>query len=393
MENSWEEMLDCVDADNRPVDPQPRFLCHGNPALTHRVVHLIVVDGSGRILAQRRSLTKDIQPGKWDTSVGGHLTPGEDVADAARRECMEEIGIIPETMTLLHSYLWVSDMESEDVTTWLVCSNGPFTHDPLEIDQLAFFDPATLTQMAVEGKLTPNFRFELALYRDWCAGVSPSAYRYPIQQIIECRACPRLSAFRESVKPAPRHALERYWNRPVPGFGDLRARVVIVGLAPGAHGANRSGRPFTGDFAGDVLYRSLHALGLSSHASPVKRGDGLNLTDVFITNAVKCVPPDNRPLPDEMTRCSQWLQSEFAALSNVKVILTLGALAFKTVFRMLNPGIRGSHVFHHAEVYQLEHGLPVIVACYHPSRRNINTGIVTQAEIDRVVALAYHLAK
>ncbi len=385
------EYLVCVDADGRLLEPRLRSECHGNPALTHRVVHVLVTDASGRILAQKRSASKDIQPGKWDTSVGGHLDPGESPLDAARRECREELGIQPESFPPLHNYLWLSDLESEDVTTFLAQSEGPFGCAPDEIDRVAFFDFDTLERMAKSGELTPNFRYELSLYQSSLAGRTPTLLRYPIQSILGCNACPRLARFRSSIQPDRHHAGAAYWNRPVPGFGDPAARLAIVGLAPGAHGANRTGRPFTGDYAGEILYRALHAIDRSNRPSPSHRGDGLALDDVFITNCVKCVPPENKPETREIRRCEAFLALELQTLHRLNTILALGVLSFRSVFRILNPHARVPE-FHHGRTVSPGEGLPVVIACYHPSRRNIQTRLVTASEIDRVVAEAARIS-
>jgi uracil-DNA glycosylase family 4 len=191
------------------------------------------------------------------------------------------------------------------------------------------------------------------------------------------------------------HRDETYWGRPVPGFGDARARVVLLGLAPGAHGANRTGRVFTGDGSGDVLYAALHRAGLASAPRAVSRRDGLVLRDAFVTNACRCAPPGNRPSPVELARCAPFLDRELAALRGARAIVALGAVAWtaalahlgRTGLRVPRPRPRFAHG---AEV--LLPGRPAVVASYHPSRQNTNTGRLTPAMLDAVLARALALA-
>ncbi|HEY6001501.1 MAG TPA: uracil-DNA glycosylase, partial [Anaeromyxobacter sp.] len=156
-------------------------------------------------------------------------------------------------------------------------------------------------------------------------------------EIVRCRGCPRLVAWREEVARTKRRAYlaEAYWGRPVPGFGDARARIVLVGLAPGAHGANRTGRMFTGDGSGDFLYAALHRAGLASRPTSVSRDDGLVLRDAFVTAACRCVPPANHPAPEELARCAPFLDRELAALRRMTVAVALGAIAWKPVLAAL----------------------------------------------------------
>src|SRR5438105_508757 len=151
------------------------------------------------------------------------------------------------------------------------------------------------------------------------------------REIIECRACPRLVAWREEVARTRRRAFRDwdYWGRPVPGFGDPAARILVVGLAPAAHGANRTGRIFTGDRSGDFLFAALHRKGLANQPTSTSRDDGLALRDVFIVPAARCAPPDNRPLPEELARCSTWFDREIALLPRLRVVLALGAIAWE----------------------------------------------------------------
>jgi len=213
--------------------------------------------------------------------------------------------------------------------------------------------------------------------------------------LITCTRCPRLVAYRESLPPKAGRSRGDYWARPVPGFGDPGARICLVGMAPGAHGANRTGRPFTGDGAGDFMYPLLHEAGLASQGEAVSLRDGLTLRDLYITNAVKCVPPENKPLNEEYAHCLPYLEQELTALSRLKVVLLLGQGAFQSYLRMLKARgvIRrlGEAPFGHAAEYRFADGLTV-VASYHTSRYNVQTGRITadmfRALLQRVCGLA-----
>ncbi|MBN1356609.1 NUDIX domain-containing protein [bacterium] len=391
-----ESRLFCVDEYDRPLAPQPRCRCHADPVLTHRTVHVMVLDGGNRILSQKRSLAKDIQPGKWDTAVGGHVEPGEDSDAAAIREFREELGLQSPGMTFLYEYLWVSDLESERVRTYLARCEGPFRFDPDEIDDLNFFSLDQLQKMDIENGLTPNFRFEIHLYRKYVSGAKPKIPDYPVRQICLCRRCDRLTEYRKNLPPVSGFRKFPYWNRPVPGFGDPAARFLIVGLAPGAHGANRTGRPFTGDAAGDLLIGSLYSLGLCSRPVPVCRGDGLTLRDVFITNAVKCVPPDNRPSALEMDNCREYLAAELDVLGETRSILALGGTAFEAVRKTVNAHFDTQTTrwkFRHGEHRRIPGSDLIVTACYHPSRRNISTGLLTPEGFKNVLKKAYRLVE
>jgi uracil-DNA glycosylase len=218
------------------------------------------------------------------------------------------------------------------------------------------------------------------------------------ERIIACNRCERLRAYCVrvgSVKKAA-HRDDVYWARPVPGFGDPRARVLVLGLAPAAHGANRTGRVFTGDGtggSGDFLMRAMHAHGFASHTTSHCADDGLILTDAYIAAAVRCAPPDNRPTPAEIAACQDHLVAEFAALPRVHVIVCLGKIAFDATWRLLDS--RGSSVkprppFEHAAVYQAADRFTVI-ASYHPSRQNTNTGRLTPQMLSRVFRQARNL--
>jgi uracil-DNA glycosylase family 4 len=216
--------------------------------------------------------------------------------------------------------------------------------------------------------------------------------------IVRCRACPRLVAWREAVAREKRRAYrdEVYWGRPVPGFGDPGARIAIVGLAPGAHGANRTGRMFTGDGSGDFLYAALHRAGLASQAASVSREDGLRLSGVFVTAAARCAPPENRPTPAELRRCAPFLDRELAALGSVRVLLALGAIAWEACLGHLArtgrkvPAPRPR--FGHGVELRIPGG-PVLVGSYHVSRQNTQTGRLTPAMFDAALARAVQIAR
>ncbi len=203
-------------------------------------------------------------------------------------------------------------------------------------------------------------------------------------RILQCRRCPRLVAWREEVARVKRRAYreQTYWGRPVPGFGDRRARVLVVGLAPGAHGANRTGRMFTGDSSGDFLYRALYEAGFASQPEARHRNDGLTLQDMYITAVCRCVPPKNRPTAEEIRNCLPFLAEEMRLLEPyLRVIVALGRIAFEGVLRVyrdhLGHDVPRLH-FAHGAVYPLGEGRPVLVASYHPSRQNTQTGRLTR---------------
>ncbi len=219
---------------------------------------------------------------------------------------------------------------------------------------------------------------------------SPETWEHLNREIITCRRCPRLVAWREEVARTKRRAYEDwdYWGKPVPGFGDRRARVVIVGLAPGAHGSNRTGRMFTGDSSGETLFGALHRTGFANQPTAAHRGDGLRLDDVFITAVVRCVPPQNRPQAQERRTCRPFLARELALLTDVQVVLALGHVAFTDYLRLLREqghqqAVRGLK-FEHGKLYSLPHPLPMLVAAYHPSRQNTQTGRLTLEMFDDI---------
>ncbi|HXE91187.1 MAG TPA: uracil-DNA glycosylase [Terriglobales bacterium] len=216
--------------------------------------------------------------------------------------------------------------------------------------------------------------------------------------IVSCRLCPRLVAHREKVAREKRRAYRdwEYWGRPVPGFGDPRARVLVLGLAPGAHGSNRTGRMFTGDGSGDFLYPVLHRAGFASQPTATDRRDGLRLRDLYITAAVRCAPPDNKPTPAELANCSAFLDRELAGLSNVRVVVALGRVAFEAYLRYLKrTGLidtaRG-FAFRHGARYALPDG-KALLASYHPSMQNTQTGKLTRAMFLRIFQIARRLAE
>jgi uracil-DNA glycosylase family 4 len=213
--------------------------------------------------------------------------------------------------------------------------------------------------------------------------------------ICDCRRCPRLVEWRERVAVQRRAAFhdQEYWGRPVPGFGDLEARVVVLGLAPAAHGANRTGRMFTGDRSGDFLFAGLHRAGMASAPTSVSAGDGLELRDCFITAAVRCAPPANRPEPAERDNCSSWLADEFRLLGHTRVVLCLGAFAWDAGLRLRaaldDPAGRPRPRFAHGAEAP---GRWPLLGCFHPSQQNTFTGRLTPGMLDDVLRRAREMA-
>lgn len=211
-------------------------------------------------------------------------------------------------------------------------------------------------------------------------------------RLVACRRCPRLVAWRAQVAAERRAAFadEEYWGKPVPGFGDPSARLLVVGLAPAAHGANRTGRMFTGDRSGDWLFRALHGAGFADRAESRHRGDGLRLTDAYVTASVRCPPPANRPTARERGNCRPWLAEEYRLLGRVEVIVCLGVVAYEEVLRLLaakgvalpRPRLR----FAHGRL--VETGGPVLICSYHPSQQNTFTGRLTRPMLAAVFAAA-----
>lgn len=219
------------------------------------------------------------------------------------------------------------------------------------------------------------------------------------EQIVACTRCERLRTYCQRVAREKKaaHRNDTYWGRPVPGFGDPAARVLIVALAPAAHGANRTGRVFTGDGpggSGDFLMRAMHAAGFANIPSSRHPQDGLQLRDAYIAAAVRCAPPDNKPLPDEIAACHSHLVAEAAALPSVGVIVALGRIGFDAVWRLLaaqGVSVKPKPTFGHGFVYHPPGG-PAVIASYHPSRQNTNTGVLTPSMLASVFKTARKLA-
>lgn len=203
------------------------------------------------------------------------------------------------------------------------------------------------------------------------------------QQIIQCRKCPRLVEWREEVARVKRRAYKdaEYWGKPVPGFGDPKARVLVVGLAPGAHGSNRTGRQFTGDASGGFLYPALYRAGFANQALAESRGDGLILKDMYITASGRCAPPDNKPSLEELNNCQPYLERELEILKP-KVIVCLGRIAFERILK-INSVKSSVYKFGHGASYQLANGAWVLCS-YHPSQQNTSTGKLTVKMFDEV---------
>ncbi|HKH98158.1 MAG TPA: uracil-DNA glycosylase [Candidatus Sulfotelmatobacter sp.] len=254
------------------------------------------------------------------------------------------------------------------------------------------------------------------------------------REVVNCTRCPRLVVYREQVAREKRRAYRdwEYWGKPVPGFGDPQARVLVMGLAPGAHGSNRTGRPFTGDASGNFMYPVLHEAGFASQPTAVDRNDGMKLTDLYITAAVRCAPPDNKPLPEEFANCSHFLDREIAGLEKVKVVVALGKIGFDAYVnyvkrRLAHPfdspslhseSLRaGSNVAKSAtlrqaqgrllgwgtrfnkKLYAFKHGVSyrmpdgkVLLASYHPSNQNTQTGKLTRKMFAKIFQEAARLA-
>ncbi|HYL74729.1 MAG TPA: uracil-DNA glycosylase [Bryobacteraceae bacterium] len=203
------------------------------------------------------------------------------------------------------------------------------------------------------------------------------------RDIIACTKCPRLVAYLAEVARVKRRAYRDwdYWAKPVPGFGDPHARLLLVGLAPGAHGANRTGRPFTGDRSGDFLYKVMYDTGFASQATSVSRDDGLKLHDCYIGAAVHCAPPDNKPLPEEIRNCRPFLEQELELLKNLQVVVALGRVAFDAYLSVLHGqrkiARRSAFAFAHNAEHQTGEGHPILISSYHPSQQNTSTGKLT----------------
>ena len=225
----------------------------------------------------------------------------------------------------------------------------------------------------------------------------PSSLEALNAQIIACERCPRLRAYCAEVARVRRRAYTdwEYWGQPVPSFGDPQARVLALGLAPGAHGSNRTGRPFTGDGSGDFLYPVLHEAGFASLARATSRDDGMKLTDLWITSVVRCAPPANKPTPEELRTCSSFVDDEMALLKNLRAVVCLGRIAFDGLLayeqRKGAKLVRKNFTFAHGAEYSLPSGL-IAIASYHPSLQNTNTGKLTRPMFLEVFMRARELA-
>ena len=217
------------------------------------------------------------------------------------------------------------------------------------------------------------------------------------RDVVACTRCPRLVKYREQIAREKRRAYRdwEYWGKPVPGFGEPHARVLIMGLAPGAHGSNRTGRPFTGDSSGNFMYPVLYETGFANQPTATDRNDGLQLRDLYITAAVRCAPPDNKPLPAEFVACSGFLDRELAGLEKVKVVVALGKIGFDAYLNHLKRrGLLASkkeYLFKHGACYQMPEG-KVLLASYHPSNQNTQTGKLTREMFVRIFKQAAKLA-
>ena len=217
------------------------------------------------------------------------------------------------------------------------------------------------------------------------------------EAIITCELCPRLREYCRGIGETKRRAYQdqTYWARPVPGFGDPRARILILGLAPGAHGANRTGRPFTGDGSGDFMYPVLHELGLASKPAAISRDDGLKLRKIWIGSVVRCAPPGDKPTPQEIRNCSPHLTAELAALPKVRVVVCLGKIAWDGYLaHLLGQGViarRSAFTFRHGAEYPLPNKI-TLLGSYHPSLRNTNTGRLNRPMFARVFLRALELS-
>lgn len=222
---------------------------------------------------------------------------------------------------------------------------------------------------------------------------------YP-EALERCTFCPRLAEHRQAVAKRERmvrhkYKGESYWGKPVPGFGDKNAGIMLLGLAPGAHGSNRTGRMFTGDASGDFLFPALHRVGLASQAESKDLKDGLSLTNLWITAAGRCVPPSNKPTRDELSNCQHWLKHDFEGLSKLKLVLALGSIAHNAYLDYLKAKgqaiVKKNYVFKHAQLHHFDNALPMLDT-YHVSFQNTNTGKLTTAMFDAILKKAIALS-
>jgi uracil-DNA glycosylase family 4 len=216
-------------------------------------------------------------------------------------------------------------------------------------------------------------------------------------EVVSCTRCPRLVEYRERIAREKRRAYFdcEYWGKPVPGFGDPQARVLVLGLAPGAHGSNRTGRPFTGDASGKFMYPVLHETGFALLPTAVSRDDGQALTDLYITAAARCAPPDNKPLPEELANCAPFLERELEGLKSLRVIVALGRIAFEAYLNYLLRkkliASKRAYEFRHGAEYALPDGR-VLLASYHPSNQNTQTEKLTKEMFRKIFKRARELA-
>ena len=212
--------------------------------------------------------------------------------------------------------------------------------------------------------------------------------------IVKCKKCPRLIRFSKKISSIKRkkNMTELYWGKPVTGFGDINAKLIIVGLAPAAHGGTRTGRPFTGDKSGDFLFSCLHKSKISNLPISTHREDGLKLYNTYITNVLKCVPPGDKPLIEELSTCSNYFEKEIINLKNLKVIITLGKIAFDNCIKIYKKKFifYEKLIFKHGKQYKLPDG-KYLLACYHPSPRNVNTKIIDQKKMKNLFTRAINL--
>jgi uracil-DNA glycosylase family 4 len=214
--------------------------------------------------------------------------------------------------------------------------------------------------------------------------LNSNAIRVLQEEVVECRRCPRLIVHCAEVARVKRRAYLdwEYWGKPVPAFGGSRAELLIVGLAPGAHGSNRTGRMFTGDVSGNVLYRVLHQTGFASQPESVSRNDGQRLINAYITAVARCAPPDNKPTREEIANCRPYLERELDLLPDVKAVVALGRVAFDNYLGILQRrGLirtRAAFVFGHDRMFETAPGQPVLISSYHPSQQNTSTGKLTE---------------
>ncbi len=214
--------------------------------------------------------------------------------------------------------------------------------------------------------------------------------------IVKCKKCPRLTNFikKISLEKRKQNFNEKYWGKPVTGFGDVNARLMIIGLAPAAHGGTRTGRAFTGDKSGNFLFKSLFSVKISNQDFSENKDDGLRLKFTYITNILKCVPPGDKPMNEELSQCSNYFIKEIDYLKKIKVIVTLGKVAFDNCVKIYKKKFNINHKFEfkHGKKYLLPDN-KILIACYHPSPRNVNTKVVTHAMINRLFRKAKKISK